>query len=332
MYESERPSGRAARLHGPLTSSKLSMSGTGGGVYVGILLDVILPVFLIGGCGYAIGRVVVSDVTLLIKLVFYVLGPALIFRSIYTSELSWGHAAAIFGFVVLLQAILFATSRLLGRWRGWGGDTQASASLVLTFANCGNYGLPVLLFAFGDQGFAFGIVFVLASVMVQSTLGIGVAAWHKGTTWTRTIGHVVRVPYLYAFIAAVLLRETAIGVPGSLYRSIDLLADAAIPAQLLMLGVQLSRVRLRHFGVDPLLLSVLKLVVPPLLGWGLTAMMGIDGMLRAVLIVEAGMPSAVNALILATNFRRDVPLAATTVLLSTVLSLMTVTVLLLILR
>lgn len=299
---------------------------------MGILLDVILPVLLIGGCGYAIGRVVVSDATLLIKLVFYILGPALIFRSIYTSDISWGNAATVTGFVVLLQATLFATSRLLGRWRCWEGDTQASASLVLTFANCGNYGLPVLLFAFGEQGFALGIVYVLASMMVQSTFGIGVAAWQKGTTWTQAVAHVLRVPYLYAFVAAVVLRWASIDVPTSVFRAIDLLADAAIPGQLLVLGVQLSRVRLRHFGVDPLLLSVVKLVVPPLLAWGVTALLGIDGILRAVLIVEAGMPSAVNALVMATNFRRDVPLAATTVFLSTLLSLGTVTVLLLLVR
>jgi len=306
--------------------------GDGGGARMGILLDVILPVFLIGGCGYAIGRTIASDTRILVKLVFYVLGPSLIFRSIYTSSISWGHAASIAVFVVLLQGILFAASRLLGWWRRWDDDTKASASLVLTFANCGNYGLPVLLFAFGDQGFAFGIVYVLASVMVQSTLGIGVAAWHKGAKWTQAVGHVIRVPYLYAFAAAVVLRQLSIDVPDSLFRSIDLLADAAIPGQLLMLGVQLSRVRLRHFGTDPFLLSVLKLIVPPLVGWGLAAMLGIDGMLRSVLIVEAGMPSAVNALIMATNFRRDVPLAATTVLLSTLLSLGSVTALLLILR
>ena len=297
-----------------------------------ILLDVILPVFLVGGCGYIVGRSVRSEPAILIKILFYLLGPALVFRSIYASEISIGSAVSIGLFVLLLQIAMFGISRIVGRLRGWDGDTQASGTLVLTFANCGNYGLPVLLFAFGEQAFAFGIVLVLVSIMMQGTLGIGVASWHKGELWYRGLTQVLKAPYLYAFLLAMLLRTTSADLPLSVFRAVDLLATAAIPGQLLMLGIQLSRVRLHHFGVDSMLLSVMKLTIPPLLGWGLTLMLGIDGLLQSVLIVEAGMPSAVNALILATNYRRNTELAATTVFVSTVLSLGTITLLLILVR
>ncbi|MFC2079597.1 AEC family transporter [Candidatus Bipolaricaulota bacterium] len=297
-----------------------------------ILLDVILPVFLVGGCGYLVGRSVRAEPTVLIKILFYLTGPALVFRSIYTSEISVSNAVSIGLFVVLLQGIMFGISRLIGRLRGWDGDTQASGSLVLTFANCGNYGLPVLLFAFGEQGFAFGIVFVLISIMMQATLGIGAASWHKGMPWYRGIAQIPKAPYLYAFLLAVLLRTTSVDLPLSVFRAVDLLASAAIPGQLLMLGIQLSRVRLHHFGADSILLSAIKLTVPPLLGWGLTCLLGIDGLLQSILIVEAGMPSAVNALILATNYRRNTELAATTVFISTMISLGTMTLLLMLVR
>ena len=64
---------------------------------------------------------------------------------------------------------MLGASRLVGYMRGWDGDTQASGGMVLTFANCANYGLPVLLFAYGDEGFALSIVFVLISIMMQAT-------------------------------------------------------------------------------------------------------------------------------------------------------------------
>ncbi len=297
-----------------------------------ILLDVILPVFLVGGCGYLVGRGVRSEPTILIRVLFYLLGPALVFRSIYTAAISVGSAVSVGAFVVLLQVAMFSLSRVIGRIRRWDEDTQAAGSLVLTFANCGNYGLPVLLFAFGDQGFAYGILFVLVSVLMQASLGIGAASWHKGMPWTRGLARIAKTPYLYAFLLAVLLRMTHADLPTSIDRAVDLMATAAIPGQLLLLGIQLSRVRLHHFGGDSLLLSAIKLTIPPLLGWGLTALLGVDGLLRAVLIVEAGMPSAVNALILATNYRRNTELAATTVFVSTLLSLGTVTWLLVLVR
>jgi len=293
-----------------------------------ILMDVMLPVFLVGGCGFLVGRSIHSEPTMLIKIAFYLLGPALVFRAIYTSEISMSSALSIGLFVVLLQGTMFGISRLIGRARRWDGDTQAAGSLVLTFSNSANYGLPILLFALGEQAFALGIVFVLISIMMQATLGIGVASWHKGAPWYRGIVQIAKVPYIYACLLALLLRSASIELPMSVLRAVELLASAAIPCQLLVLGIQLSRVRLHHFGVDSILLSAAKLTIPPLVGWGLTQLLGIDGLVQAVVIVEAAMPSAVNALILATNFRRNTELAATTVLVSTLLSLGTVTLLL----
>ncbi len=297
-----------------------------------ILLDVILPIFLVVGCGFLVARSVRSEPTILIRIVFYLLGPALVFRAIYVSEISIGSAISIGLFVVLLQGTMFGVSRLMGYIRGWDEQTQASGTLVLTFGNCGNYGLPVLLFAFGDQGFALGIVFVLISIMMQATLGIGVASWHNGVPWYLGIAKILKAPYLYAFLLAMLLRTASVDLPLSIFRAVDLLATAAIPGQLLMLGVQLSRVRPHHFGGDSILLSAIKLTIPPLLGWGITSLLGVDGVLQSVLILEAGMPSAVNALILATKYRRNTELAATTVFVSTILSLGTITLLLMFVR
>ncbi|MCK5828593.1 AEC family transporter [Candidatus Bipolaricaulota bacterium] len=293
-----------------------------------IFLNVILPVFLVGGCGYLVGRFVRSEPLVLTRIIFYLLTPALIFRFIYTSTISFDSALSIGGYIILIQLSMFAISRIVGRFRRWDADSQAAGSLVLLFANCGNYGLPVMLFAFGEEGFAFGIIFVIVSNMMQATIGISVASWQKDATWKQGLTRVLRYPHLYAFALAMVMRSVPAGIPESLFRSIDLLAQAAIPGQLLMLGLQLSRVRLHHFGLDSILLSSIKLLVPPLLGWGVTSLLGISGLLQAVLIAEASMPSAVNSLILATQFRRNPELAATTVFVSTVFSLVTITVLL----
>lgn len=97
---------------------------------------------------------------------------------------------------------MFGISRVVEYMQGRDGDTQASGTLVLTFANCANHALPVLLFAFGDQGFALGIVFVLISIMM---LAIGVSSWHKGMQWYRRITHILKTQYLYAFLPAMFL-------------------------------------------------------------------------------------------------------------------------------
>jgi predicted permease len=63
-----------------------------------------------------------------------------------------------------------------------------------------------------------------------------------------------------------------------------------------------------------------------------TAALGIEGLLRVVLIVEASTPTAVNALILSLQYDRRPDLTASVVLLTTVGNLATMSVLLMLLR
>jgi len=292
------------------------------------LLEVILPIFLVGGAGAVIGRLTRLDATLLTRVMLYVFGPALIFRSLYTSTVAGGDVLRIAVFAVTLQIALFATSRILGRLLKWEDDTRAAGSLVMTFANCATYGLAVLLFAYGEAGFTLGVVYVLASSLMQATLGVGIGAWHRGMKLRTWLGQAARVPWLYAFLLAVLFRVTGWRLPVGVYRGIELLAAGTIPVQLVLLGIQLSRVPLRGVAREAVWLTGFKLALPPFLAWGLTAAMGVDGLLRSVLIVEASMPSAINALILSMHFNRRPELAATVVFLTTLLSLGTLTIIL----
>ncbi len=295
---------------------------------MGVLFEVILPIFLVAGAGFLLGRLSRLDATLLTRVVLYLLGPALIFRSLYTSIVAGEDVLRIAGFVVILQIALLIVARVLGRALKWEDDTRAAGSLVMTFANCGTYGLAVLLFAYGEAGFTLGVVYMLTSSLLQATLGVGIGAWHKGMRIRAWLGQAARVPWLYAFLLALFVRAIGWDLPTGVYRGIDLLAAAAIPVQLVVLGIQLARVPLRGIAEEAVWLTGLKLVVPPLLAWGLTALLGADGLLRSVLIVEASMPSAINALILSTHFNRRPELAATVVFLTTAFSLGTLTLIL----
>jgi len=293
-----------------------------------ILLTVILPVFLIGGAGFVFGRIQRFDAKPLVHIAFYLLSSALIFRSVYTSTASGQSVGQIALFIVLLQGSLFALSRIAGRVFGWDDDTRAAGSLMLTFSNSGNYGLPVLLFAFGEAGFNLGVIYMLASTIMQGTLGASIASWRSGTQVLQGIGRVLRIPWLYVLGLALVVRAVGWTVPAGIYRAVDLLADAAIPLQLVLLGIQLSRISLRSIGREALWLTAMKLLIPPLLGWGLTAALGIGGLLQAVLIVEGSMPSAIISLLLSMNYQRRPELTASVVLLTTAFSLVSLSILL----
>jgi predicted permease len=109
---------------------------------------------------------------------------------------------------------------------------------------------------------------------------------------------------------------------------VNLLSDAAIPAMLVVLGIQLSRASMRGQIRPILMASSLRLLAGPLLAFGLVLLFGMSGYARQVSIVQAGMPTAVATGVLATEFGSDAEFATATILVSTVLSMATLSVLL----
>jgi predicted permease len=114
----------------------------------------------------------------------------------------------------------------------------------------------------------------------------------------------------------------------ALRKPIEWLSDAAIPAMMVVLGLQLSRAQLRG-RIQPILVaSGLRLVLSPLIAVVLAALLGMSGVVEQVSITQAGMPTAVIAGVLATEYKGESDFVIGTILVGTVVSLVTLTVLL----
>lgn len=297
-----------------------------------MFLNVIVPVGLVAGVGFLFGRYGKYGTEPLTKLTFYVLSPALIFHSMVTHSITAQDFTHTLTFVAIVFAILFALSLIVPRFLGWDADTRAASVLSLCLNNNGNYGLPVLLFAFGEAGFTLGVIYMVTLMAFVVIFGVGVASWHKGMSVRRLVLSILKVPWFYAFALALAARAFSISLPLTVSRPIELLAQAAIPLQLLLLGMALANVRVEGLLRQAALLTTAKLLIPPVLAWGVTAALGIEGLLRAVLIVQASTPTAVNALILSLQYNRRPDLVSSVVLLTTVGNLATMSVLLTLLR
>lgn len=293
-----------------------------------LFFDVTLPVFLVAGLGFAIGRLVRLDTSSIGRIVFYVFGPALIFRSVYTADLASRDVWRIVLFVVILHAALFASARLVARLRAWDDETVAVSSLTVTLGNYGTYALPFVAFAFGESGLPYAVLFFVCSVLCQATIGVAIASWRRGQRPWAALANVFRVPWVYAFVAAAGLRLLGCELPQVIARPIELVAAGAIPMQLLLLGLELSKLKLRTLSTRTLEISLVRMVVAPVVALAICLCLGLEGLIASVLIVQAGMPSAINSMILAVRYGRRPELAAGVVLVTTLLSLGTLTLIL----
>jgi len=280
--------------------------------------EVLIPIFLLVGLGYGAGKILRLDPKPFSTLAFWIFSPALIFESLRTASLSWNEMGVVAAFVSVHYLGVYLLSLPLGAllFRG-DRDARAVASLVLTFGNCGNLGLPLLLFALGQRGMEIGAVFLAANTVLLATLGVAIASGEARAS--RAIGAIFRVPWLYAVAAALIARELP-AFPLWLSRTTATLREGAIPFFLVLVGLQLAHIDPRRVLKGALGLAAGRLVLAGSLAWTIAILAGLKGTLRDALVLEGSVPSAVNSLILALEFDRRPDLAAAALFLSTVLS------------
>ena len=136
------------------------------------------------------------------------------------------------------------------------------------FPNSGNMGLPLCLFAFGQEGLALAIGYFAVSAVSQFTIGQAIAAGHASPK------RLLSTPIVWALALALILVATNTELPRWAFNTVDLAGQFTIPLMLLALGVSLSRLGVSSLGRSGAL-AVLRIAggiaVGFLLAWGLRA-------------------------------------------------------------
>jgi len=292
-----------------------------------VFINVVFPVFLMAAVGMAFAHFRKASPSTLAQAVLYVFSPALTFHSLATTEIPPGDVGLIALFSLVLLALLyglaFAGAKLLRL------DRKLEASYILTvlFMNSGNYGIPVALLAFGQEGMDRAVVLFVVQAVLGGTVGVFFAS--RGTrTVMDALRAVVKMPMGYAALLGLVVNLTGVTLPPFLERTSNILAQAAIPGMLLVLGIQMYQnfrvVQLRVVSAS----VISRLILSVGLAYVATVLLGIGGLTQKVLIVVSGMPAAVFVTILATEFDARPDLATSAVLVGTLASMVTLTVLL----
>jgi predicted permease len=133
---------------------------------------------------------------------------------------------------------------------------------------------------------------------------------------------------LYAAIIGLALNRLGGEVPLPVFRAVDLMANAAVPGMLALLGIQLRSAPLFQGKAVIWRSSAIRLVAAPLLAVVLCAWLAVGGVERNVIILQASMPTAVIGAVLATEFDAAPQLVAAVIFLTTLLSMGTLSIVL----
>src|SRR5262245_42084711 len=239
----------------------------------------ILPIFIIAGVGFLLARRFGASVKTLATVTFNALSPCLVFDQLVSAQISGSQSLRVVAFCVLLTIAIGIAARLTTLPLRLDRMTLSSFLLVAMFSNSGNYALPVVLFAFGQEALAFASVYFVTSAILIYTAGILVAASGHGSV-RLAMTRLFKVPAIYAVTAAVIVLGTHTTVPAAVMRPVGLLSDAAIPIMLLVLGMQLERAVLPKNPYAVGAAVVLSLLVAPAIAFGLSALLGLTGAAR----------------------------------------------------
>lgn len=292
-----------------------------------LFVQVILPIFLIASAGFVFERKTASDLNALANSALYLFAPSLVFSSLLKRSVESDILGRLALFMVLYTAALCLLAYCVSRWCRFDGDTTRAFTLTTTMINIGNYGLPLVFFAYGDAALNVSVLLFVLFNIPLGTLAIMIAQG-QGVRWQESLRNTLRIPIFYGVALALLCKLINWQPPEFLIRATELLGQATIPLMLVLLGMQLSKVKVyQNWGFFSLS-TVIRLVLGPILAIALTAILGIDGLTRKIVILQTSTPSAVLPLLYCIRFGTRPDLVSGTILLSTLCSTFTLTVLL----
>jgi predicted permease len=278
------------------------------------LSAVVLPVLLVAGIGFTwakMGRR--FDSVFLTDIATNIGTPCLVAHALMTlditpkamAEMGVAVLTAVAGFLILGFVVLKVLKLSINSYLP-----------ALTFPNTGNMGLPLALFAFGQEGLALAVVYFSCTVTLQFTLGISLSAGNL------SLSRLIRTPTIYAVLISIVLMLLGLKLPTWIENTIGVLGDITIPMMLLTLGVSLAQLKVNALGRN-LLLSCLRLAGGFLIALLVAQIYELPPTAEGVLIIQSAMPVAVFNFLFAQYYGRAHADVAAMVVISTALSFLT---------
>jgi malonate transporter len=303
---------------------------------MGILIDVVLPVFLIIGFGYAAARSKLMsdgavDGLMLFSQNFAI--PCLLFRSISDLDLNSSFDPGMLLSFYIGAFIGFAAG-FFGAHRGFGRplDESVAIGFAAMFSNTLLLGLPITERAYGPDALSGNYAIIAMHSPLFYGFGIGLMEWVRsrgqglsGLALGAQMGRaILSQPLVLAIILGVTVNLSGLPMPVAVGAAVDMIARASLPTALFGLGGVLLRYRPDGEKALIALVVAIALILHPMVTYGLSKFVfAIDTASMRSAVVTSAMPPGVNAYLFAHLYGTGRRVAASAVLIATAVSILT---------
>ncbi|MEP4468315.1 AEC family transporter [Marinobacter alexandrii] len=284
----------------------------------------LIPLYVTVALGWLAGRYLEASGKHIAGIMLYIVTPSVVFSGVMAAPLSPE--------VIFLPFLIFTMSCVLGVLQlklAKRVITDGSASLIplcVGSGNTGYFGVPVALLLFGEEGLGLYIVCMLGTTLFENSVGFYLAARGrhdlKSALW-----RVVKLPSVYAFLAAVLLNLSGIRIPALFQPLFDNLRGAYSILGMMIIGMSITSFgglagNIRFTGLAFFGKFVVWPAVAVLFWWLDANLLGIyqPAVHQAIFLISVT-PIAANTVVIATMLETSPRQAAGTVLLTTLFAL-----------
>lgn len=260
------------------------------------------------------------------KIVLYVCGPALMIYSVLDTRLDYsvGKILLLFVYAIAFNLIALGFGWLCTRLLCRDGKKRGAFNLTISFGNIAFMGFPIISALYGtDAVFLASVCTMPFNLMLYSAGSLLVTGgFGKELPWRKVLLN----PSLLGTFVAILLFAFRISLPQVLTDTIGSLANMVIPLSMILIGSSLGRMEARSILLTGqyYLVCLCKLILFPLIIWGLSRALIADDMIVGLLTVLALMPSAAMSSVLCMEYGGDSDFANGSIFITTLLSLATV--------
>jgi hypothetical protein len=254
------------------------------------------------------------------KLVYYVLFPALLFRSLAVARIDLAET----GMLLLAGLGITFAGFLLSLLPG--PVLKLDRKLLATGSQAGYrfntyVGLAIAGSLFGTPGVALAALLLGVMIPLANLLAVAMLASHGERGF---LAELARNPLLVSTLAGFAWNALGLPLPGFADQTLGLLAQTSLPAGLLSVGAAMRMERDPGSGGAHAWWLATKLFIVPAVAWLAIRFFGFSGIEAKVLLLCAALPTATNAYILAVRMTGDGRAVATQITLGTVLSMATI--------
>lgn len=250
------------------------------------------------------------------RLTYYLAIPALIFRSVGKAPLheAFQPLPALAAVLAQLAAwgLAVAVSSLIFDRHSAASGKRASFMQGAIHGNQAYIGLAVIFYALGEAGLNTVALVAAVIIIMQNLLAVvSLTRWGMGGSATVSpVGAVLKNPIIISSAAGLAWSLGGLGLPAVVDRTLGILGGLGLPLALLIIGATLSQGRLGGSWLALILMSGLKLLVMPAVGWGMLWLMGQRGLPAEVTVILLASPLATITVIMAGQLGGDARLSS----------------------